>query len=244
MFSWTTKGVNTGSSRGCLNGGRDASTPPHPPKIDESKSSSSPPPPPAQNYLLMVRNNKAMLYTISSREVKDRAVTRIQSVVRQFLSRHVVLKRINHIYTTLLHRCALIIQKLVRTVYRKKRSRDRHYYETSRRVHILIIQGAVRGWLARTHFRKILHNKVRLLVYMNMYACNLLFASSLIISFVFYEYHRTWTGQLTRLLYFSSHIVEGELLTKWRKNWPKNETNWGNITNVLQKYKVEYILWH
>lgn len=162
MFSWAAKSGNSGSNRGCLNAGRDATTPPHIPSqmgVDTGEED-LPPRPPTQKYLLMVRNKKAMLFSISSNVVMDHAATRIQSAVRQFLSRHIVLKRINHIYTTLLNRCALTIQKLVRTVYRKKRSRERHHYETMRRVHALIIQSMIRGWLARIHFKEILHQKV------------------------------------------------------------------------------------
>ena len=162
MFSWATNSGNSGSNRGCLNARRDAATPPHLPSQmgEDTREVNLPPRPPTQNYLLMVRNKRAMLYTISSGVVMNHAATRIQSVVRQYLSRHTVLKRINHIYTTLLNRCALTIQKLVRTVYRKKRSRERHHYETMRRVHALIIQSMIRGWLARIHFKEILHQKV------------------------------------------------------------------------------------
>ena len=174
MFSWAAKdGNSSSSSRGCLYGGRDtASTPPHPPVQDIEDTDAMvvhdtttiPLPPrqlPTQKYLLMVRNKKAMLYTISSFTIENNAAIRIQSIVRQYLSRHVVLRRINHIYITLLNRCALTIQKLVRTVYRKKRSREHHHYETRRRVHAILIQSIVRGWLAREHFRAILLQHVR-----------------------------------------------------------------------------------
>ena len=175
MFTWGGKNGSSSSSRGCLNGGkRDATTPPHPPSQQEDSNIKdvlpSLPRPPSQNYLLMVRNKKAMLYTISNREIRSHAATRIQSIVRQYLSRHIILKRVNHIYTTLLNRCALTIQKLVRTVYRKKRSRDRYHYETMRRVHALMIQSMVRGWLARIHFMDILHQKVKMLsIYYHVY---------------------------------------------------------------------------
>ena len=166
MFSWTTRDANsTSSSMGCLYVGKDASTPPHPPSdkgnADHAVNEIIPHPPPTQRYILMVRNKKAMLFSVSSFTTKNNAAIRIQSVVRQFLSRHVVLRRINHIYITLLNRCALTIQKLVRTVYRKRRSREYHHFETMRRVHAILIQSTVRGWLARRHFKAIILQNVR-----------------------------------------------------------------------------------
>ena len=130
--------------------GRRKDEAPNPPKLRKAH----------RKYILLVRNKKAMFLKLTEEQIRDRAAVRIQAVVRQHLARHLIMERIDLILDLLKARCARIIQRMVRVVQKRKRSREQHHRETKVRLQVTIVQSFVRVWLAKR--RVLLMGKERL----------------------------------------------------------------------------------
>ena len=115
----------------------------------------------SKKYVLLVRNKKATFVKLSEDQIRDAAAIKIQAVVRQHLARYLVLQRIDSILLLLKGRCARIIQRLVRRIQSRRKSREKHFQQTKIKLQITIVQSFVRVWLAKRKVSMLRNERVK-----------------------------------------------------------------------------------